>query len=87
MGGIPEPICCTSWGPGNVYHGSGMEFNALEFQDYLQTTGIDHKRTTPYHPQSDGNSERAVKTTSSTPVIGRIIWGTALSAHLNSTVT
>ena len=34
----------------------------IDFREYLRQMGIDHHRTTPYHPQSDGKSERAIKT-------------------------
>ena len=40
----------------------GLEFNAGEFKEYLKGVGVAHHRTTSYHPQSNGRSERFNKT-------------------------
>ncbi len=36
----------------------GSEFKGNEFKQWLEGMGIEHRRTTPYHPQSNGRSER-----------------------------
>jgi len=36
-------------------------FMAKEFQKWLQDKGIEHKASSPYHPQTDGQSERKNK--------------------------
>jgi len=33
-----------------------------EFQEWLRTNGIEHKASSPYHPQTDSQSERKTKT-------------------------
>ena len=44
----------------------GAEFKGAEFHEWLQENGTEHRRTTPFHPQSNGKTERAnrsIKTT------------------------
>jgi len=50
--GIPEVVITDQ----------GQEFNALEFRNYLRDLGIDHRRTTPRHPQTNGRTERFNRT-------------------------
>jgi len=37
-------------------------FMSKEFQEWLRTMGIEHKVSSPYHPQTDRQSERKNKT-------------------------
>ena len=32
----------------------GMEFHGSQFKDYLTAVDVDHRRTSPYHPQTNG---------------------------------
>jgi transposase InsO family protein len=41
---------------------NGAEFNEAEWREYLETVGIEHRTTTPVHPQSNGRSERFHRT-------------------------
>jgi len=36
-------------------------FTSLQFQQYLEVTGIGHRTSSPYYPQSNGQAESAVK--------------------------
>ena len=40
----------------------GAEFNNTDFRQYLRDLGIQHRRSTPYHPQTNGKLERAHRT-------------------------
>ena len=40
----------------------GPSFSSSEFTDYVKANGIQHVKTTPYHPASNGLAERAVQT-------------------------
>lgn len=46
--GVPEEIIIDN----------GTEFCSKEFSDYLGDLGVEHKRTSPYHPQTNGLVER-----------------------------
>lgn len=41
---------------------NGRTFISREFQDFLTTNGIVHKRSAPYHPATNGLAERFVQT-------------------------
>ena len=41
---------------------NGGEFCQFEWEEYLNTHGIDHRHTTPVHPQSNGKVERLNRT-------------------------
>ena len=41
---------------------NGAEFKGAEWEEWLRGNRIEHRRTTPYHPQSNGKTERANRT-------------------------
>ena len=67
----------------------GVEFKGQDLAGYLRHVGTEHRRTTPYHPQTNGRIERAHRTLKS--IIRKLInnrttdWedrlGAALWAH------
>ncbi len=73
----------------------GTEFKGIEFAQWLAGMGIEHRRTTPYHPQSNGRVERfngTLKRILKKLINGdRADWedrlGTALTAYRISTST
>ena len=44
--------------PEIIYSDRGPEFLARPFQKFLKECGIEHRKTTPYHPQTNGRTER-----------------------------
>ena len=49
----------------------GKEFNAASLTQYLASVGVKHKRTTPYHPQSNGRIERFNRTLKE--ILGKLV--------------
>ena len=52
--------------PRVIISDQGSEFKGAEFHEWLEANGTEHRRTTPFHPQSNGKTERAnrsIKTT------------------------
>jgi len=41
---------------------NGFQYSAKEFEDFAKTYDFCHKTSSPYHPQGNGEAERAVKT-------------------------
>jgi hypothetical protein len=61
--------------PTFLHSDQGSNFESVLFAEVCKLLGIDKTRTTPFHPQSDGQSERNIKT------LGRMI---AMSADEQS---
>lgn len=40
---------------------NGTQFCSQEFQNFLRSNGITHKRTAPFHPATNGQAERFVQ--------------------------
>ena len=47
--------------PEKLVSGIGSVFTSQEFTDFIKSNGIDHIKTAPYHPSSNGLAERAVQ--------------------------
>ena len=48
--------------PRIIISDQGSEFNAHHLRSKFAAVGIDHRRTTPYHPQTNGQTERFNRT-------------------------
>ena len=54
---IPRHGCCRV-----LITDNGAEFRGKDWEEWLRGNRIEHRRTTPYHPQANGKTERANRT-------------------------
>ena len=55
-------IFATHGLPERIISDNGPQFVSTEFSDFLKANGIQHSRSAPYHPASNGEAERFVQT-------------------------
>ena len=48
--------------PEQVVSDNGPQFISADFEEFMRTNGIKHSRSSPYHPASNGEVERFVRT-------------------------
>lgn len=48
--------------PGTIVSDNGPQFTSKQFEHFLKSLSITHKKTAPFHPKSNGLAERAVQT-------------------------
>lgn len=54
---------CTTWGlPETLISDNGTQFTSAMFQEFCQESGIEHIRSSPHFPMSNGQAERFVQT-------------------------
>lgn len=56
--GLPFQIVRNHGVPEELVTNNGTEFCSNEFTNYLKDIGIEHKKNSPYHPQTNGLVER-----------------------------
>ena len=76
--GLPEEIVCDN----------GPQFIAQDFMNFLKYNHIKHFSSAPYHPASNGEAERAVRTSIKTcmkaPKLDSSAWKKKISSFLLS---
>ena len=48
--------------PTQIVTDNGTQFTSQEFEEFLKLNGIQHYRSAPYHPATNGEAERYVQT-------------------------
>ena len=69
--------------PVQIVSDNGPQFTSSDFAKFLKQNGIKHSRTSPYHPDSNGEAERFVRTFKEAMKAGRND-GLILSHRLSS---
>ncbi|XP_060091278.1 uncharacterized protein K02A2.6-like [Heteronotia binoei] len=76
-------VLCTHGIPDTIVSDNGAAFTSGDFQAFLQRYLIRHIRSAPFHPATNGQAERMVRTTKE--ALGRIVqgdWDHRLAAFL-----
>ncbi|XP_060092387.1 uncharacterized protein K02A2.6-like, partial [Heteronotia binoei] len=76
-------VLCTHGIPDTIVSDNGAAFTSADFQAFLQRYLIRHIRSAPFHPATNGQAERMVRTTKE--ALGRIVqgdWDHRLAAFL-----
>ena len=55
-------IVFAFWHPKEIVIDNGSQFVSQEFTQFLKVLGVKHTPVTTYHPQSNGEAERMVRT-------------------------
>ena len=58
---VKKKIFSTHGIPKKLVSDNGSVFTSQEFTNFVKSNGIDHIKTAPYHPSSNGLAERAVQ--------------------------
>ena len=75
--------------PNQLVTDNGTCFTSAEFGKFMREQGIDHRRTAPGHPSTNGQAENAVKTLKRAlkkHLNGRVVEEEALEALVNETL-
>ncbi|XP_033005510.1 uncharacterized protein K02A2.6-like [Lacerta agilis] len=59
--------------PDVVVSDNGAQFTSMEFKDFMNVNGIRHVTSAPFHPSTNGQAERMVRTTKD--ALRRIVYG------------
>jgi transposase InsO family protein len=59
---IMKEVCNRFGSPHEIVSDNGTQFTSSQFQQFCKQFGIEHIRTCPYHPASNGQAERFVDT-------------------------
>lgn len=55
-------VFCIEGLPEAIVSDNGPQFTLSEFEQFCVNNGIEHVTTAPFHPQSNGEAERFVRT-------------------------
>jgi transposase InsO family protein len=59
---ILHKLCAQNGVPETIVSDNGMKFTSHEFREFCKAKAVSHILSPPYHPQSNGRSERFVDT-------------------------
>ena len=57
-----KPVFARHGIPDMIVSDNGPQYSSQEFQEFAEDYGFQHVTSSPYHPQGNGEAERAVKT-------------------------
>ena len=59
---VMKPVFARHGIPDMIVSDNGPQYSSQEFQEFTEDYGFQHVTSSPYHPQGNGEAERAVKT-------------------------